>query len=217
MARTDSDTIRRGAYVFIVGAAATTITGAVVQFIVQPATDVSGDRWSYPWTGGAFIAVSLLYILLHLLIAVGLITFGRSGVAGSSRTASRGVTLAVAGTLLLTAGEFASIPIRDALIDDTSASIVGAIFALGTVLSAIGLLLTGKATLSARRWHDWRRYTPLAAGVWTTALVGIAVTSALPAGVAVYGACLLAMAIALQTDPRPATRADVGGLHLERA
>ncbi len=202
MDRTDRDTVRRGAAVFIVGAAATALSGALVQFVVQPSTNVPDDRWSYPWTGGAFVAVSLLYIVFHLLVVVGLVSFGRSGVMGTSRAAGTGVTLAVGGTLLLTAGEFASIPIRDALVDDTSAVAVGAIFGLGTVLSAIGLLVMGKATLSARIWQDWR-YTPLAAGLWTTALLGvIAATSALAAGVAVYGACLLAMARPLHR-PRP--------------
>ncbi len=217
MPRTDPGTVRRGARAFIVGAAATAIAGALVQFVVQPSTNVSDDKWSYPWTAGALVAVSLLYIVFHLLVVVGLIAFDRSGVAGTSRAARSGMTLAITGTLLLAAGELASIPIRDSLVDGTSAVVVGAIFALGTVLSAIGYLLTAKATLSAGIWQDRRRYTPLVAGMWTTALVGIAATSALPAGVAVYGACLLAMAIALYTAPVPATRAEVGELQLERA
>lgn len=113
------------------------------------------------------------------------------------------MSLSVLGTLLLAAGEVASLPIRNARLDDTSAGIVGAVFALGTVVSAVGLLVTGKTTLSARQWHGWRRYTPIAAGVWSTALVGIAATKALPAGVAVYGLCLLGMAVALYTQPAP--------------
>ncbi len=203
MARTNPETIRSLATAFMIGAAGTALSGALVQFVVEPATNVSDDRWSYPWTTGPFVVVSLLYIVLHLLVAVGLIGFGRSGVAGTSRAARSGVALAVAGTLVLAAGELASLPIRDALVDDTSAHIVGAVFGLGVVLSAIGLLLTGKATLSARIWHGWRRYTPLVAGIWTTALVGVEATTALPAGVGVYGACLLAMAIALHSDPVP--------------
>jgi hypothetical protein len=204
MARSNRETVRTGATVFIAGSAGTALAGALVQLVVQPSSNVPDGRWSYPWATGPFVAVSLLYIVFHLLVVVGLVSFGRSGVAGTTRAARSGVALAVAGTLVLAAGELASLPIRDALVDDTSAAGVGAVFGLGVVLSAIGLLLTGKATLSARIWHGWRRYTPLVAGIWTTVLVGVAATKALPGGVAIYGACLLAVAIALRTDPVPA-------------
>ncbi len=217
MARTDTDAVRRHAAVFISGAAGTAVSGALVQLVVLPSTNVPDDRWSYPWNAGVFVVVSLLYIVLHLLVADGLLAFRRSGMAGASRAASVGVTLAIAGTLLLAVGEVASIPIRDALVDDTSAGVVGAIFGLATVLSAIGLLLIGKATLSAQRWHGWRRYTPLMAGLWTTALIGVAATDALAAGVAVYGVCLLGMAVALYTSPAPAVGTEVGELQMGRA
>jgi hypothetical protein len=36
-------------------------------------------------------------------------------------------------------------------------------------------------------------------------------------GVGVYGACLLAMAVALYTDPAPAVAEKVGDVRLERA
>ncbi len=210
MTRTDTDTIRRGATVFMVGAASTFASGVLVQSVVQPSTAVSDDMWRYPWSNsGVFVVVSLFYIVFHLLVVTGLVTFGRSGVAGTSRAARTGVSLSVIGTLLLIAGEVASLPIRNARLDDTSAAIVGAVFAIGVLVSAVGLLITGKTTLSARQWQGWRRYTPLAAGLWTTALVGIAATKALPAGVAVYGLCLLGMAVALYTQPAPSAQAGV--------
>jgi len=209
MPQTDADTIRRGAAVFMFGAAATAVSGLLIQTVVQPSTDVSDKMWRYPWSdSGTFIAVSLLYIVFHLLVVVGLAAFGRSGAAGTSRTGRVGIRLAVVGTMLLAAGEVASLPIRDASVHDTSAAVVGAAFGLGVLVSAIGLLTTGSATLSARRWEDWRRFTPLAAGLWTTVLLGINMTKALPSGVAIYGLCLLAMAIALYSDPLPGAASD---------
>ncbi|MGN9911491.1 hypothetical protein ACTMTJ_28410 [Phytohabitans sp. LJ34] len=199
--------IRRGALAFATGAAGTALAGAVVQLAVQPTTDVSDDRWSYPWSAGAFVVVTAVYALLHLLIAVGLVAFARAGATGTSRAGRAGTALAVAGTLLLTLAELASIPIRDAAMDDTTAATVGSMFGLGTLVSAVGLLLAGRATLSAGVWRGWRRYTPLAAGVWTTILLGLSFTKALPGGVGVYGALLLAMAVALYTQPAPATAA----------
>lgn len=46
-------------------------------------------------------------------------------------------------------------------------------------------------------------FHPLVAGLWTFVLIGLSMTKALPTGVAVYGVCLLAMAIALYTEPVP--------------
>lgn len=195
---------------FIAGAAGTTLAGVLVQTLVIPTTDVADDRWSYPWDTEEFVAISLLYVIFHLLVTAGLVAFGRSGVAGNSRLARRGIALAVTGTLILTAGEIVGLPIRDASIDDTSAQLVGAVFGLGVLLSAAGLLMVGVATLRTPVWRDWRRYTPLAAGTWTTILVvlPLAIPKALPGSVAIYGTCLLAMALALHrelSNPRSLT------------
>lgn len=207
--------IRRSALAFIIGAAGTAVSGAVTQLVVVPTTDVSADDWSYPWSSSVFVPVTIVFMALHLLILAGLVGFARSGVAGGSRIARYGTGLAVGGTALLALAELASIPIKDAAMDDTSAGIVGAAFGLGSLISAVGLLLAGKATLSAGRWHGWRRFTPLVAGVWTLALVGIAATDALPGGVAIYGLTLLAMAAALyprQTSASQASRATLAGV-----
>jgi hypothetical protein len=191
---------RRAAIAFMAAAAATAVAGAVLQFGLQPATELSDDMWRYPWSSsGAFVAFSLFSALLHGLVIVGLVAFGRSGAAGQSRAASNGVALAVAGTALLLVGELASIPIRNAETDDTSAAIVGAIFGLASIASTVGFLLVGRATLRAGVWHDWRRFTPLATGIWLTALtvISLAVPEVLHGGVGLYGVCLLAMATAL--------------------
>jgi len=217
MGGTDCGAVRRRTTAFIIGAAGTFISGVLVQLVVVPSTNVSRHRFSYPWKADASVVVSLLYLVLHLLVVDGLITFGRRGVAGPSRVARIGVALAVAGTLLFGAGQLASIPARAALADDTSAVVAEALFVLGSVLSAIGLLMIGKATLSAGIWHGWRRYTPLVAGLWTTVLVGLGPTAVLAAGLGLYGACLLAMAIALFTDTVPARSHEAAGLQLKQA
>jgi MFS family permease len=191
---------------FIGAAAATALSGAVLAIAVQPATDLSDKFWRYPWSSsGAFVAFSIFSAVLHGLVVVGLLAFGRSGTAGRSRAATSGVALAVAGTALLLVGELASIPIRHAEVDDTSAMIVGAIFGLASVASMIGFLLSGRATLRAGVWHGWRRFIPLATGIWLVVLtpIGLAAPTLLPSAVGVYGLCLLAMAVALHTKPTP--------------
>jgi len=205
---------------FIAAGAGIAVAGAVLAFGIQPNTDISVDMWRYPWSSsGAFVAFSVFSAALHSLVIAGLVAFGRSGAAGRSRAATRGVALAVAGTALLVVGELASIPIRDAKVDDTSAAIVGAVFGLASIASMVGFLVAGWATLRAGRWHGWRRFTPLATGLWLVVLIPVstAAPTLLHGGVGVYGACLLAMAVALYTDPAPAVAEKVGDVRLERA
>ena len=198
------ESIRRSAIIGIVGATATALGGLVVQGVVQPATTVSDKLWSYPWSSSALVPISI-FGPLHVLVFIGLLGFARSGLSGRSRAARVGVILALAGTALLFVGELASIPIRSQQVDDTGATIVGAIFGIGTLLTAVGFLAAGIATLQARLWSDWRRFTPLAVGLWSTALVWLSFTKALPTSVAGYGLCLLALAVALYTQPVPSS------------
>lgn len=203
MARRDTKSLRTAGISCIVGAAATALGGIVVQGIVQPATTISDQRWSYPWSSGSLVPVSILWASLHVLVFVGVLGFAWSGVAGHSRRARVGTGLALVGTALLFVGEIASIPIRDQRTDDTGALIVGGIFALAILLTAVGFLAAGIATVRARLWRGWRRFTPLTAGIVTSALLGLNVTKALPTGVAIYGLCLLALGVALYTQPTP--------------
>ncbi len=202
--RNDVESVRRAAVLGIAGALITALGGAIVQAIVQPQTNVSDEMWSYPWSSDALIPVSLLWGLAHVLVAVGIVGVRRSGVAGPTGSGRRGLSVAVVGTVLLLVGELGSIVIRRAEVDDTSAAIVGAFFGLGVLLSAVGFLLAGRATLRAGTWGGWRRYTPLITGIWTVALIGVTATKAMPTGIGIYGLCLLALFWALYTEPTPA-------------
>ena len=220
MSRPEGNSIRQRAALFMVAGAATAVAGAVLFFGMQPVTDLSDEMWRYPWeSSGAFVAFTIFSAFLHALVAVGIVAFGRSGAAGRSRAATAGVALAVAGTALLLVGEVLSIPIRDAQVDDSSATIVGAVFGVAGTLSMIGFLVLGRATLRSGIWHDWRRYTPLVTGVWLFAMTALsaAFPTALHGMVGVYGLGLLAIAVALYTDPTPAADGSVGELQLRRA
>ncbi len=201
-----AESTRKAAVALIIGALITALGGFASQ-IVQASTNVSDDLWRYPWSSDAFVPISLLWAVAHGLVIVGLLGLRRSGVAGPARSAAVGFRLAVAGTALLFAAEFASLPFASQQVDNTGPALVGAAFGLGTLLSGIGLLIAGRAALQARRWDDWRRFTLLAAGGWTVVLVAIAATKALPTGVAIYGLCLLAIGIALHTRPSAAAGA----------
>jgi hypothetical protein len=200
----ETTTLRRFGLVGAVGGTLTAISGLVVQGIIQPASDVSNEMWSYPWSSDALVPVSLLYAVFHALVFVGILGFARSGVAGPGRGARVGTVLALAGTAVLFAAELFSIPVADQRLDDLGPGLVGAGFGVGTLLSAVGFIVAGIATVRAERWNGWRRYVPLAAGVWFAAMVFLAATSALPIAVAVYGVLLTALGVALWTQPTPA-------------
>ena len=202
--RSDAEFVRRAAVMGIAGALITAVGGAVVQAIVQPGTSVSDEMWSYPWSSDALIPVSLLWGLAHVLVAVGIVGVLRSGVAGPTRSGRGGLSAAVVGTVLLLAGELGSIVIREAEADENSAAIVGALFGLGVLLSAVGFLVAGMATLRSGTWGGWRRYTPLITGIWAVALIGVTATKAMPTGIGIYGLCLLALFWALYSEPTPA-------------
>ena len=201
------ESLRRAALAGIAGAAATVMGAAVVQAAVQPRTDVPDDRWSYPWSSSALVPMSILWASLHVLVFLGVLGFARSGLAGTTRTARGGLALALGGTALLFVGELASIPVRHQGVDDTGAAIVGGVFAAATVLTAVGFLAAGIATVRARLWRGWRRFAPLSVGIAACVLLGLTSTKELPTGIALYAVCLLALGIALYTEPL-ATQAD---------
>ncbi len=197
---------------FIAAGACTAVAGAVLLFGLQPVTDVSDDMWRYPWSSsGAFVAFSVFSAALHGMVIAGLLALSAAAAQPDDPEPRRAAWRSpIAGTALLLVGELASIPIRDAEVDDTSAVIVGAIFGVGGIASTVGFLLTGWATVRAAVWHGWRRFTPLAVGLWLVVLtpVTLAAPTLLHGGVGVYGLCLLAMAIALHTEPTPAVDSD---------
>jgi hypothetical protein len=186
--------IRRLAVAGLAGGIATVLSGVVVEAIVKPASDVSDNMWSYPWSSDALTPVSIVFAGMHLLVLLGMISFARS--LGRGRA---GATLALAGTFLLFLAEFASIPFADQRMDETGPQVVGGMFGLGVALTAIGLLVAGIAVLRSREWQGWRRYVPIGAGVWSLLMIGLSFTSALPVGVAIYGITLCALFLAVYT------------------
>jgi hypothetical protein len=95
------------------------------------------------------------------------------------------------------------IPFADQTLDAPGPSAVGATFGLATVLSGVGFVVAGVTTLQAGTWSGWRRFVPLVTGLWLILMTGLAMTAALAAGVGVYDLRLLALGLALRTQPAP--------------
>ena len=194
--------VRAAAIACIVGALITAIGGAASQ-IARGSTAVSEEAWSYPWTPGTFVALTLVWAVAHALIFIGLLGVRGSGAAGPRQAARVGLALALAATALLFLAELASIPFARQEMDDSGPATVGGLFGVATVLTAVGLILAGYATIRAGRWGGWRRLTPLIAGIWSLVLVGLVFTDVASAAIGIYGLCFLALGAALYTEPSP--------------
>lgn len=199
MTKAKIESLRAEGITCIVGAAMLTVLAVATQ-VVQASTDVSTHQWSYPWSSGTSIAFDLLGAGSELLLIFGVLGLRRGRVAGTARAASLGLWAALVGTALVVVGHLASIPVRDELVDDGWPRVVGGVFGLGTVLTAVGFLLAGRATIRAGIWRGWRGFTPLAVGAWSAVLIGLQFTPALPTAVAVYGLSFLAVGVALCTQ-----------------
>jgi hypothetical protein len=167
-------TLHRSSLSLLAAGAATAVAGIVVQAGVQPMTTVPDDVWSYPWTSGTFVVISLLWAVLHALVIAGLLALPRARIA-------------IAGTALLLVGELLSIPVRDASYEDTSAIIVAVVYAFGGVLSGIGFIVAARAAHGPQRL--WLNVT----GIWLVGMLVLGMVGAVAVGVAVYGLCLFAI------------------------
>ena len=160
-----------------------TIAGAVMSIVLGIPLASFQDPVSPPWWIAALNAIS------HLLLIAGVVGLARAGAAGRSRLASAGVGLTLLGLAVLTVAEAIS------LIDMDVAVLF---YSSATLLMMLGLILLGVAVLRAGRWGGWRRFNPLACGLYiplvllpSFALPGYASSYA----IGVWGGCWLLVGV----------------------
>lgn len=197
-------TVRAAGRAGVVGGVLTAAGGIVVQLVVRPQSPVAPEMWTYPWSGGAFVAVTLLYAALHLLVLASFWGFSVSGLAGTGRASRVGHVLALGGTALLAVAEVISILWVGQRVDEAGPSATALVFGLGTVLTAVGFLVLGVSTLRAHTWTGWQRFAPLALGVWTTVLLVLVATPVSALAIGVYGLLIAVLGLAMVTAPEPA-------------
>ena len=66
--------------------------------------------------------------------------------------------------------------------------------------SAVGSVVPGPGCAHAGRWRSWRRYSVLPLGLWMVCMLPLQFTSLLPVTVAVYGAAVATVAVALLAE-----------------
>ena len=170
--------------------------GAIITAVYRNASPISDEQLSYPWDGATAITTSLIWGVTQVLIVVGLLAFARSGAAPT--TAGRvGGRLAVAGAVLYVVAHALSLVAYDSPLDDPISVAVLSCFGVGTLLTAVGLVMAGAATVRSGAWAGWRRFAPLVLGVWMVAMMPLQFTAALPLAVGIYAVAVMAFGLAL--------------------
>ncbi|ALV40693.1 hypothetical protein AU252_05520 [Pseudarthrobacter sulfonivorans] len=138
-------------------------SGLLLAF-VQPA--VPENQWSYPLNVTAFSAIQVWFSLQHVGLLLGLLALGWTGVLGQSTLARIGHPVAVASMLGFAVTELAAILAANDTKDSPLVGLLGASYGVFSLLLGAALVVEGIAVLRARVWQGWRRWIPLALGVW---------------------------------------------------
>lgn len=187
---TQTDALHRAAKFGICGALIT-VVGASASLIVTGSTSVSSDDWSYPFSPRVHVLLSVVWAASHLLLLVGLEGLRRSGLVGERRSATIGIRLAVAGTAVLVVGEIASMWLAHSAEDAGPAIAVGSLFGIGTLLTAVGMLMVGVAVVRDHVWSGAGRAAPLVFGLVNLVQIGLGPTDMFFYGIVAYGIAAL--------------------------
>lgn len=183
---TETATLRRAALIGL-GGACITLAGGTLAQVMRGSSSVFTDQWSFPFGPGAHILLSVLWMASHLMLFVGLAGIRRSTLVGERRTGVVGIDLALAGTALLAVGEVASMCLANATEDSGGAIAVGSVFGIGTLLTAVGMVMVGVVVLRGRRWTGPSAAAPLVFGLVNVGQLVLGPTDLFHVGIIAYG------------------------------
>ena len=109
-----------------------------------------------PTASGAFLPSQIVWIIVQVLLLFGFFGIYWSSGVGQGVFGTIAFGLGVLGHVAFVAGEIHSL-------------FIGAssdLLAVGALVSAVGMTLTGIAVLVANQWHGWTRWMPFLAGLY---------------------------------------------------
>ncbi len=139
------------------------VSGIYLAF-VTPA--VGPEQFSYPLDGSQFALIQTWFVVQHVGLILGLLGLWVTGTAGPSRFARLGHIAAVAGITLLTLTELAAILAADTSAPSTLITLLEVGYGISSALVGVGLVTVGISVLRHKNWSGWRRFLPLALGVY---------------------------------------------------
>lgn len=201
MNRSSLSVVQQLSLLGVIGGAIMTVGAAVTYFVTS---DVSSDLINAPYSRSTFVMTESLWGICHGLAAAAFYGFLRSGLAGPGALARWGNRLALVGLAAMLPLEFAYALATGKTEDDTYVVVVGSVFGLAAVLVGIGMVLNGIATARSGGWTGWRRYLPLACGLYTfLVLIPLTFTRIDMFGISGFSFIFLLLAWAVFTRPQP--------------
>jgi hypothetical protein len=137
---------------------------AVALLVIPPA--VPRDVWSYPLATTPFVIGQVFIGIHHLVLAIGLLTVWRTGLAGRSRLATVGAVSSVSVMIAFAVVEVVAAGAADNVGPTAFVGVLGGLYGVLTVLLAVASILFGVAILRARNWTGITRWTVLITGIY---------------------------------------------------
>lgn len=170
MTATTVDTLSRNAnrspvagWICFAGALVGLAQGMVL--LLVPAV-VGTDRYSYPFSSTGFTIAQLSFAVQHLALVVGVLALARSEWSRRSRLARVGFGVGVVGLLALTAMEVFALIAANSATTSAEAQLVNSLYGAPTMIIGFGLIIGGIGFASSSGLTGWRRWLPLALGVY---------------------------------------------------
>jgi hypothetical protein len=142
---------------------------ALVMLLWPP--QVAEQLVSYPFTTVGFYVAQAWFFVHHFGLVLALVALALSAALGKSRFARVGAWTAVIGMVALAFSEVLAMRYADWHHDTANAGWMGTSYGIAVTVIGLGMLAAGVGVLRADTWHGWRRWTPLAIGIATFAVV----------------------------------------------
>lgn len=141
------------------------VVGAVMGLSLALMTpEVTEDRWSYPQSPTHFTWMQIGFVVQHIPCVLALVA--ATVAVGRSTTGRISWYVGIAGMALLTVNEGLAVVARNQATDSPLAATIGGIYGLGTLLTAIGLMVGGMAAVRARIWGRPAAWLLFFLGAW---------------------------------------------------
>jgi hypothetical protein len=169
--------------------------------------------WGFDPPSGspAFYVIETIFVITQLLLLFGFFGLLWSGGVGRGVFGKIAFGLGALGHLVFVAGEAHSL----------MTGVLSDLVPLGALTSAVGVLLTGIAVATVKRWRGWARWMPLLVGLypWLVMFPFIFISDG-PNAYAIVGWGLarvaLGLAIRAQADAVPTTNTSTGATFSQR-
>jgi len=106
---------------------------------------------------GRFTASIAVWLVAQLVLLAGLVALRAAAPWGARRAGTVGLSVAVVGRLAFVAAEVVTL---------ATGELAEAVYPLGAMLSAVGMIVLGVAVVREGRWGGGARWAPLAAGIF---------------------------------------------------